>query len=391
MTVPAAGDLPGEELVFLYDDVGQQTAYTSALQIYVYQATYSKLGELVQRTLGNFGKRVAVTNVYDEPTGRLVNTSAVPELKTEVLDLTYSYDPAGNVKRIADPPGVTNPNDTQCYRYDHLRRLTDAWTPTSPLPFNCNAAPNLTSIGGVAPYRVAYQYDVTGNRLAEHRYGAGTGGGSWQQSTTYTHPTPGSPQAHTVTEAQVTNSGGSQLHTYTYDQAGHMTARTLVADTQQLTWTPDGQIESIDDSVDGQTEYVYDADGNRLIRHDPDGTTLYLGSQELRYDNATQTLSCTRYYTHLGEQIAMRTSDRLTWLITDHHNTATVAVDAASLTSQRKRTLPFGQPRGAQPTSWPGDKGFLGGTEDPTGYTHLGARLYDPSLGRFIRSTQSWT
>jgi RHS repeat-associated protein len=30
------------------------------------------------------------------------------------------------------------------------------------------------------------------------------------------------------------------------------------------------------------------------------------------------------------------------------------------------------------------DKGFVGGTKDPTGLTHLGAREYDPATGRFI-------
>ncbi|MFD7342630.1 RHS repeat-associated core domain-containing protein [Streptomyces violascens] len=35
------------------------------------------------------------------------------------------------------------------------------------------------------------------------------------------------------------------------------------------------------------------------------------------------------------------------------------------------------------PTSWPGDKGFVGGTTD-TGLTNLGAREYDPNLGRFL-------
>jgi RHS repeat-associated protein len=384
LATPAVGDLPGEEFVFLYNDVGQQTAYTSALQIYVYEATYNTLGQLTQRKIGAPGKRVMVTHTYDEPTGRLVNTAAVPELKTEVLDLTYTYDPAGNVTRIADAPGVTNPNDTQCFRYDHQRRLTAAWTPTSQLPTNCNAAPNLTSIGGVVPYRLDYTYDVTGNRTQEQRYGAGTGGGAWQQTTTYTHPTHGTPQAHTVTQAQVTTPGGAALHTYDYDPAGNLNQRNLVTDTQALSWTPEGQIESIDDSADGLSEFLYDADGNRLIRRDPDGTTVYLGSQELRYDNTTQSLSCTRYYTHEGTQIAVRTSSGLTWLVTDHHNTATVAVDAASLAPQRKRTLPFGAPRGTEPAWWAGDKGFLGGTNDPTGFTHLGARLYDPTLGRFI-------
>ncbi|WP_435830873.1 RHS repeat-associated core domain-containing protein [Polymorphospora rubra] len=46
---------------------------------------------------------------------------------------------------------------------------------------------------------------------------------------------------------------------------------------------------------------------------------------------------------------------------------------------------PFGGERGVAPSSWPGDKGFVGGTKDTTtGLTHLGARLYDPAVGRFI-------
>lgn len=31
-----------------------------------------------------------------------------------------------------------------------------------------------------------------------------------------------------------------------------------------------------------------------------------------------------------------------------------------------------------------GDKGFIGGTQDETGLTHIGAREYDPSIGRFV-------
>jgi RHS repeat-associated protein len=383
-TLPPGGGLGAEELVFFYNDVGQQNAYTSAQQIYVYEATYDTLGRLTQRVTGALGKRVKVTHIYDEPTSRLVNTSAVPELKTEVLDLTYSYDNAGNLIRVVDAPEVSMPNDIQCFRYDHLRRLTDAWTPTSPLPFNCSAAPHLTSIGGVAPYRLVHQYDVSGNRQAEHRHGAGTSGGVWQQSTTYTHQTPGTPQAHAVLEAEVSGPGGSALHTYAYDLAGALSERTIAADTQALIWTAEGQVGSIDDSAAGLNEYVYDADGSRLIRRDPGGITLYLGGQELRYDHATQTLVGTRYYSHVGTQIAVRTGGGLTWLVTDHHNTATVAIDAGNLVSQRKRSLPFGELRGAEPTSWPGDKGFVGGTEDPGGYTHIGARLYDPALGRFI-------
>jgi RHS repeat-associated protein len=107
--------------------------------------------------------------------------------------------------------------------------------------------------------------------------------------------------------------------------------------------------------------------------------------QELRYDNATQTLTCTRYYSHLGATVAVRTAAGLTWLVADHHGTAEVAVKASDLqTVGHRRTSPFGQVRGGVPGYWAGDQGFVGGTQDPTGLTHLGARLYDPVLGRFI-------
>ncbi|MEE1742965.1 RHS repeat-associated core domain-containing protein, partial [Streptomyces sp. JV184] len=43
----------------------------------------------------------------------------------------------------------------------------------------------------------------------------------------------------------------------------------------------------------------------------------------------------------------------------------------------------FGQLRTPQSTAF-GTRGFVGGTNDPTGLTHLGAREYDPTLGRFL-------
>ncbi|WP_103532757.1 RHS repeat-associated core domain-containing protein [Streptomyces sp. SM11] len=51
----------------------------------------------------------------------------------------------------------------------------------------------------------------------------------------------------------------------------------------------------------------------------------------------------------------------------------------------RRKQLPFGASRSTTgSSSWPGDRGFVGGTTDPTGMVHLGAREYDPTLGRFI-------
>ncbi|MGY4739510.1 RHS repeat-associated core domain-containing protein, partial [Streptomyces sp. ATMOS53] len=82
----------------------------------------------------------------------------------------------------------------------------------------------------------------------------------------------------------------------------------------------------------------------------------------------------------------MRTGGKLTFLLADHHGTTTtqVTADAAQAVTRRKTGI-FGTPRGAQVGPWAGDKGFIGGTKDAdTGLTHLGAREYDPAIGRFI-------
>ncbi|MEV4715050.1 polymorphic toxin-type HINT domain-containing protein [Micromonospora sp. NPDC049374] len=54
------------------------------------------------------------------------------------------------------------------------------------------------------------------------------------------------------------------------------------------------------------------------------------------------------------------------------------------LTTNRKRHLPYGEDRSATQPTFFGTRGFVGGTQDDTGLTHLGAREYDPTLGRFI-------
>jgi RHS repeat-associated protein len=378
-TLPAAGDLGAEELAVGYDDAGAATWLVSALSVYVGTVSYSTLGDLTGRELGTFGRRTGISYTYDDATRRLMATSAMVETGSgpvEVLDLSYRYDAAENLVRIADAPGSTStPNDTQCYRYDHLQRLTDAWTPASTADTNCDTYPG--PLGGQAPYRLVWTYDQTGNRLSQTRYGLGGG------TTTYDHPAPGAPHPHAVSGAVTSGPGGSGVASYEYDDAGNLVERDRDGEVQTLSWDAEGRVATVQDSG-GQTEFIYDADGNRLIRRDPDGKTLYLPSTELRYDNATGQRTCTRYYEHLGTTVAVRTAEGLYWLVNDHHQTGEVAVRDSDGQTVRRRTTPFGQPRGQAPAWWPGDKGFVGGTEDPTGLIHLGARLYDSALGRFI-------
>ncbi|MEU6756945.1 RHS repeat-associated core domain-containing protein, partial [Streptomyces sp. NPDC046685] len=188
------------------------------------------------------------------------------------------------------------------------------------------------------------------------------------------------------TDARTTGTGPAVTKPTTYDAAGNTLTRPDAAGTAQtLTWTAEGRLASATTPA-GTSTYLYDADGNRLLRKDPGKTTLYLGSNELTLNTAANTVTGTRYYATPGGTTIVRTSTgTLSYIAADHHNTGTTAIDAATLQVQRRVTKPFGEDRGTKPAAWPGERGFVGGTQDKTtGLTHLGAREYDPLIGRFI-------
>ncbi|MFB7264845.1 ricin-type beta-trefoil lectin domain protein [Streptomyces nojiriensis] len=141
------------------------------------------------------------------------------------------------------------------------------------------------------------------------------------------------------------------------------------------------------------TSYLYDASGNRVIQETGSARTLYLGETEVTVDKAGKAMDAVRYYSSPGAPTTVRrtngrtTGHTLSQLLTDHHNTATISVEQkAGQPTERRKSDPYGNPRGSQPSSWPGDRTFLGvGNDDnTTGLTHIGAREYEPGTGRFI-------
>ncbi|MEQ4300057.1 RHS repeat-associated core domain-containing protein [Plantactinospora sp. B6F1] len=365
------GGLPDETLTFGYTPLGLSSTLTG-LAGYVTAARYTELAEPLEQTSGVAGTRVWQTFSYDPATRRVVRAQLTRETASQasVADRRYDYDPAGNLRSVTDTPagGVA---DTQCFRYDHLRRLVAAWTPTG----GCAAAPSVAALGGPAPYWHDYTYDVAGNRLSEVRHAAGG-----DSVASYTYPAAGTAQPHTVRTVNRTGPGGPGTDSYSYDAVGNTTARPG----QVLSWDAEGHLASVT-AGNAVTSFVYDADGNRLLRRDPGGATLYLDGMELRLDSATDAVTGTRSYRFGGEPVAVRTPAGLAWVATDLHGTAELAVDATSLAVTVRRHLPFGESRGAIPAAWPDERGFVGGQRDPSvGLTHLGAREYDPAIGRFI-------
>ncbi|WP_339156513.1 RHS repeat-associated core domain-containing protein [Actinomadura luteofluorescens] len=380
---PVAGGLPYEVLTFGYDDLARPKRLTSDLGTYIDTASYRDTGEIQTVDLGPTGKRAFQTFAYQYGTRRLDRANSYREgIDGFDRSAQYHYTDAGTITSITDTSydGV----DNQCFTYDHLQRLTEAWTQGT--ADACAAEPTSALIGGPAPYWQTFTYDRAGNRTGETRHGIG---GANDTVRTYTYAPPG--QGNRLDHVTQNGPSGQSTAGYTYDDTGNTTAIQTSAggptpSAQTFTWDTEGELAKVTENGNDAT-FVYDAEGNRLIRRDPAGSTLYLpGGTELRLLNGASAATGTRYYAFADQTVAMRTSDgAVTYLTGDHQGTAEVAINAANLATTIRRFTPFGSVRGMDDdATWPNDKGFVGGTQDPTGFTHLGAREYDPETGRFI-------
>ncbi|MFJ7196873.1 MULTISPECIES: RHS repeat-associated core domain-containing protein [unclassified Streptomyces] len=395
-TEPAVGGLAEESVERKYNGLGLTTSLTGATG-YLQAVDYSALGQVQQLVLGTGGadsKSTFITNSYEEGTGRLtgsrVNDQTHPYL---IQDLTYTQDDAGNMLSISDGAtlGDTGKADHQCFAYDAHRRLTEAWTPKTA---DCAEAGRTTAnIGGAAPYWTSYTYTASGQRDTETSHAT-----SVNASTTETKYEYGTDQGQLHPLSKTT---GAMAGAYSYDETGNTTKRPGVQATQTLVWDSEGNLSSTTEPAVGSkpaldTSYLYDADGELLIRRAAgDGdSVLYLGATEVRLTTkgATKSLSGTRYYSAVGQTLAVRTATStgagaaLTYLVADHHGTSSLAIGAITQEVTKRYSTPFGAPRGEKPTAgWPDDKAFLGKPADiTTGLTHIGAREYDTGTGQFI-------
>jgi RHS repeat-associated protein len=383
--MPAGGGLDVENISYTYDDLGRMTRVEGD-GTYVDAAYYSKVGNLVQRSLNRGGARDRSTWVtwdYNEATNRLAWASVVPEVGSgSLLHQHYTYDDAGNILSIRDEPSDPDRQfDVQCFEYDHQRQLSQVWTPDATGENACAAEPDVTQLGGADPYWHAYAYDAVGNRTTETRYGPGG-----ETTRTYEHPSSGQPQPHSLTEVEQTGPSGDQLERYAYDEAGNMVSRVTASADQVMEWDVEGRLVTVGDADLGVTTYLYDADGARLIRRDPTTTTLYLPGMEIHYEREDLLTRALRYYQHGEDTVAVRdaSTGKVSWIFSDHHGTGQLAIDATTGEVAQRRFTAFGADRNSSGL-WPDERGFVGGMiDDSTGLTQLGARAYDAAIGRFI-------
>ncbi|WP_308380060.1 ricin-type beta-trefoil lectin domain protein [Streptomyces sp. ISL-43] len=365
---------------------------------------FDKIGnrtKLVNHNLTNSALDQISTYTYgiDPPGGSQLLAKTQPHTLTKVekkqgstllSQSTYEYDSSGNTKtRKLD-------NDTQALTWDRNNKLTSASSPgigavaATGLAGKCLDVAEGSNADGTAVQiwpcneTRAQQWRLTGDTVraldkcltADGLYARLSAcDGSAKQKFTYRTGDKTLYNAAANACVTVPNDNpvdGNDLHIFTC---------ATNAAAQQWTF------------ADPTTTYIYDADGNRVIEETGSSRTLYLGDTEVTVDKAGQAIDAFRYYSAPGAPTTVRqtggkaTGHKLTVLLTDHHNTATIAVEQK--TGQpvtRRKSDPYGNQRGAMATNWSGSRTFLGtGVEDATtGLTHVGAREYEPATGRFI-------
>jgi RHS repeat-associated protein len=328
-----------------------------------------------------------VSYQYEDGTKRLTNIALDRErFDGSDVDVKFDYDAAGNIKSLKNQPstmaasGSAN-QDNQCFDYDGLQRLQTAWTSANA---NCSVAQQPISsarVGGTAPYWTDYTFDARGNRTQMVQHGVGGGADS---VTTYTHGA-GTDGPHQLSSLTTQTGTASTSESFSYDGAGNRTSKVVDGTTTALTWDSEGELAS-----HGDDSNVYDASGNRLVRRDAAGVTLYLpGGQEVLVDG--ETVTATRNYGFAGKTVAIRTGSGLgavTSLVSDHQGSVIAAVPNTEwLASSVVRVFSdaFGGARANSDSQVPGDKRFLGATLDAgSSLSLLGARYYDAAVGKFV-------
>ncbi|MEV0595686.1 RHS repeat domain-containing protein [Nonomuraea cavernae] len=345
ITYPAVGGLPAETVNTTYNDVGLATSMAGAAE-YVWSALYDDRARSVWNLSGS--RTVPFSRMTEYDADQRVKAIKAGGGNTTLQDLRFTYD--DTFGHVVDRLTTLNGQSwRECFDHDDRQRLTRAFTTTG----TCTAG---TPGTGANAYDHTYTLSADGNLT--RRVESGT-------QIAYTYPTAGGTRPHAPTAV-----GGN---TYTWNANGDLASRTVSGRTETLTWSPERLLLAA-----GTSSFVYDADGKRLQRKTPAGTTRYIDGHEITGSKAVRT------YSFNGTPIAIRTATRVEFLATDNQGSVQLTVPAGSETPSHIRSYqPYGKPRGTDRADT--DRGWISQIEDSsTGLNYLNARYYDPSMGRFV-------
>ena len=369
------------------DDGGMAVSNTVSVvvpNVYIKNVAYNVNGQITQVQYGN-GVTTAYT--YDPLMFRLVRIYTTNPQNQVLQDLNYAYDSIGQVLTVMDKVNTGNNSMTQSYEYDALNRLTSATGSYGSKSYVYDSIGNIKRKDGLT-----YNYGEPNSQVDSNGNSVGSAG------------------PHAVTSL-------SDGTTIKYDLNGNMVRLQRVSNTTNYAYDSQNRLNKV--TVGGlvAATYVYDGDGGRtqktVIRRDlalyndnvnaklfgsvskplpatagnpTTDTTISVGNL---YETESGTARVTKHIYLGSTRVASVNSDgNVFYYHTDHLGGTNVISDQTSNLRELTEYDPFGQVFVHEKygndfaTSW---YYFTGKPlDDETGLIFLGARYYNPSLGRFI-------
>jgi RHS repeat-associated protein len=389
--LPSVAGAGGASYTYGYDQTGRPMFLSGGATIVsaVSRDEYGALRHYQQSATSGVG--VIVNQVYEAGTHRLTTLRMDrPNVTTPEINTSYTYNAAGQLTSAADVPDPANPSrtDRQCFQYDPLGRLKEAWSNGAT---SCAATPSYIA-SGAAPYWTSWTH-TDGNRRTSETVHAPLATNNTVATYTYPAVTASAPTP-VHGPSKVTRKVGTATaveHALTYDNAGRTRTSPLDWSTASLTYDAEGRLKSVTRAGKTSPANVYDADGNLLVKGEVNGTkTLMLGDTQVTYTPSTGAKTTRRLYSFDGQIVAIRTGTGIAGLYytpPGPQGSAAQQVNASTQAVSKRYYTPYGDDRKSF-TGWQSLGGFLAATGATTdvlsNLTHLGARDYDPNLGRFL-------
>ena len=310
-------------------------------------------------TSESIGGVATVTSAYKAWTNELTSSQVGKSNTTDRQNLSFQWDAAGNLTQRQD----LMQSNTEVFQFDSLNRVTNSTR---------NGASNLT-----------VAYDAAGN--ISRKSDVSTAQYAYSNSS---HP-------HAVTSA------GSRI--FTYDANGNQATRDGVIQTWASFNLPTALAQPIGGTT-YTTQFSYGPDHQRWkqVANYSNGveTTQYLGGL---LEKETTTSTGKTYWRHYvetpsGMVVVSHNSDATgstRFVVSDQLGSSDVVLDASGNSITRASYGAFGARRGSDwtstmPPDWLGianstRHGFTGHEHlDNVNLIHMGGRVYDPVVGRFL-------
>ncbi len=368
----AAGDDAGLRMVYNNDGhliEEKEAAYGVEGEVYFRIRSIDARGqaELVDQGAST------VTKQYEGSTGRVVSIQAQSGVGGVIQDLSYDFDYLGNLNYRHDQSGSKDLRED--FVYDVMNRLQEVRL-TAPV------------YGIIEQTTQSLRYNESGNILCRLDDDGCIG-------TTQTNHYYGEQGAGPHALSRI--SGGP---IYTYDDSGNQISST---DGRAITYTLFDKAENVSDG--GTTAFAYDANRSRFKREDSDSgkTTYYLGNVEvIRSSNGSTTIK--RYLAgvaiedrHQGASGSPVANPSIKYTLKDHLGSLDIVTDSNGVVLEEVSFDSWGNYRNA--SDWRlslldisnllnvTTRGFTGHETIANGnLIHMGGRIYDPEVGRFLQA-----